>query len=754
MNLIHRLVSAKLSPRAADRWMFAMIATFAIVMSVLGVFKYLTFNSGYDLAQYDQLIWNSLHGRLFQNTFVPDAPFFLGKTFTPILLAFVPLYALWSNPIVLIVVQIIGIAVGAFPLYWFARAKIGYASALALTLAYLLFPPLDGIYFGDFHEIALAVPILAFAVFFLLRQHYAGLMACLILAMMTKEELWLLVVAFGFYVWFVQRRTWLGLSISLISAIGFIVLLQFLIPYFHGQGLGGTFYYFGAGELGDGQSRYAYLGRNLAEIVRTLVTQPNVVLEHLLVPGKIVFVLNFLVPLLFLPLIGWQVFLLSAPAFGYTLLSEYPYQYAIHEGYTPPLIVFPFFAAGLGISRLALKIPRVGLIALLFAASVLNYGFQSAGLFALQLQRALQITSSHTILGQNLVRAIPGKAIVVAQPNLTPHLSQREGIYQLPFLDYRRAEFVLMDQSNIWYSAHRAGWEFFRATGFFETIADEDGWWLAKRRSPDRTVNFRFDNRIALLGYAIPPVPLSGGMSLRPMFWWRAERAIDKKYKTLVQVVDARGHVWASENREPTDGDAKTQWQVNKTFIDQNNLALPPTMPAGEYEITLSVYAEEEEPLSIDQSDTTEIVLTKLRIEKNRGSFAASQLQIRNPLSLDMQELRLIGYVPPRQTIKPGELLQVGLYWRARAKPQADYAVVIQLRTADGRIAFEHTQQPANGVHPTLTWHEGEVLLDWHDFFLPADLRPNDYQIVAGLRDAATQRWVAETNIATITVLR
>lgn len=754
MNLINRLVCAKLSPRAADRLMFAMIVAFVIVMSALATIKHLTFYSGYDLAQYDQLIWNSLHGRLFQNTFVPDAPFFLGKTFTPILLAFVPLYALWSSPIVLIVVQIIGIALSAFPLYWFARTKIGYAPALALTLAYLLFPPLDGIYFGDFHEIALAVPILAFAVFFLLRQHYAGLMVCLILAMMTKEELSLLVVAFGFYVWLVQRRTWLGLGITLISAIWFIVLLQFLIPYFHGQGLGGTFYYFGTGELGGGQSRYAYLGRNLAEIVQTLATRPNVVLEHLLVPGKIVFALNFLAPLLFLPLLGWRVFLLSAPAFGYTLLSEYPYQYAIHEGYTPPLIVFPFFAAVLGISRLDSRIPRVYLMALLLAASVLNYGLQSAGLFTLHIQRVLQISTPHTILGRNLVRAIPGDAIVVAQPNLTPHLSQREGIYQLPFLDYRRAEFVLMDQSNIWYSAHREGWEFFRATGFFETIADTDGWWLAKRRAPDRAVNFRFDNRIALLGYAIPPTPMSGGMILRPMLWWRAEHTVDKKYTALVQVVDARGHVWASENREPTDGDAKTQWQVGKTFIDQNTLALPPPMPAGDYEITLSVYAGEEEPLIIDQSGATEIVVTTLRIEKNRGSFAASQLQIANPLSNDIHELRLIGYVPPRQTIKPGELLQVGLYWRARVKPQSDYAVVIQLRDADGYIVFEHAQKPANGIHPTLTWNAGEVLLDWHDFFLPVDLRPKDYQIVAGLRDEASQRRVGETNIATITVLR
>ena len=81
--------------------------------------------------------------------------------------------------------------------------------------------------------------------------------------------------------------------------------------------------------------------------------------------------------------------------------------------------------------------------------------------------------------------------------------------------------------------------------------------------------------------------------------------------------------------------------------------------------------------------------------------------------------MRFLGYVPPRETISAGELLQVGLYWRARDKPQGDYIVAVQLRDATGRIAFEHASRPAADAYPTTQWNAGEVLLDWHDFHLP-----------------------------------
>jgi hypothetical protein len=109
--------------------------------------------------------------------------------------------------------------------------------------------------------------------------------------------------------------------------------------------------------------------------------------------------------------------------------------------------------------------------------------------------------------------------------------------------------------------------------------------------------------------------------------------------------------------------------------------------------------------------------------------------------------------VPPRQTITPGELLQVGLYRRARAKPRGDYVVAVQLRDANGRVAFEDASRPAKNTYPTTQWDSGEVLLDWHDFNLPRDLALGTYQIEVVLRDGASGASLGETAVATLSVV-
>ncbi len=59
----------------------------------------------------------------------------------------------------------------------------------------------------------------------------------------------------------------------------------------------------------------------LTEIVRNAITQPGLVLQHLLVPAKIKFVLQLLIPLAFIPLIGFDVFAMTLPTFAYLLTT-------------------------------------------------------------------------------------------------------------------------------------------------------------------------------------------------------------------------------------------------------------------------------------------------------------------------------------------------------------------------------------------------------------------------------------------------
>jgi hypothetical protein len=148
--------------------------------------------------------------------------------------------------------------------------------------------------------------------------------------------------------------------------------------------------------------------------------------------------------------------------------------------------------------------------------------------------------------------------------------------------------------------------------------------------------------------------------------------------------------------------------------------------------------------------------LARFRVEKNKASFIASDLVKEQPLNelfVDMGEMRFLGYYPIQDAIHRGDQLPIGLYWRARAKPRGDYLVVVQLRDANNRVAFEQSARPAAGTYPTTLWSEGEVLLDWHDIQLPKDILRGQYRIVVQLRNADTNAVIGETLISTVSVV-
>ena len=545
-----------ISSKWADRLFLLMALAYIVILGAMSIVRYLAFNTGYldnstawDLAQYGQLVWNSLHGRLFEGTFIPDADMFLGKSFTPILLAFVPLYAVWASPMVLLITQTVALGVGGFPIYWFARKRLGGGLAFLFGLAYFLSPGLENIGLTEFHEIALATPLLAYAMYFLMREHYRGMLVCLALALLVKEEIAFIAAIFGVYIFLFQRKRALGLALALFGIGWAAVLLQYLIPFFRGPGHGDAFYYFGEGTFGGGGTRYSYLGHSLAEIAANLVARPGVVWQVVVIPDKIEYVLHLLVPLAFLPLAGFDVFLLALPTFGYSLLSTYGLQYSIRSYYFAPLLPFLFFAAIVGMQRLLARGTakrRNALTALLFVAVIASYFLQAPGPLAAYFQPWRYELNEHTALGNRLAGEIPSEALLVAQNEMLAHVSNRRALYEIPIPDYRQVDYLFADTTRGWYDVHRGIWEDRLASGFFEIVTQQDGYIVAKRRTPAQRVTLRFGD-VTLRGYTIVfGNAKPWGKTLRPILEWQADQPVMERYSIAARVWDLQGHLWLS----------------------------------------------------------------------------------------------------------------------------------------------------------------------------------------------------------------
>src|SRR5690606_23412919 len=123
-----------------------------------------------------------------------------------ILLLIAPLYWIWSDPRLLLWLQAVVVALGAVPLYWFARRRVGGWPAVGVAAAYLLSPPLQGANLFDFHAVTLAPTFLLFALNWLDESRGVPFLVAAGLAASTKEEIGLIVAAMGLYSLLVQRR--------------------------------------------------------------------------------------------------------------------------------------------------------------------------------------------------------------------------------------------------------------------------------------------------------------------------------------------------------------------------------------------------------------------------------------------------------------------------------------------------------------------------------------------------------------------
>ncbi len=350
----------------------------------------------------------------------------LGNHFSPIMLALTPLG--WvGDARGLLVLQALTLTGAAIPIYLIARDRFSPGIGLLWGAAYLIYPPTLYINLTDWHEIALAPPLLAFAIWFMLNKRYRWMLAMLLIALLIREEIGLIVSAFGLYLLLAHRSWWWGAPIA-VGGFAFTAITTLLIVPAFGSAAAGDYLYL---------DRYGYLGNSVPEIALSLFSDPLLVLENLLVPDKMTFAALLFVPLGLLSLLGADLLILALPTLGYLLLSNELSQYDITSQYHAPLAPMLFAAAIIGSSRLARGRPRLGPA---FATAGLVTCL--AGYLAFGAGPGSQTVSPDTFeIGDRarrlseIARQIPSGASVAAQDHLVPHLSRREFIYLYPWVN-------------------------------------------------------------------------------------------------------------------------------------------------------------------------------------------------------------------------------------------------------------------------------------------------------------------------------
>jgi uncharacterized membrane protein len=129
----------------------------------------------------------------------------LGDHFSPITALIAPFYRLFPTPVTLLVAQALLFAISVIPVTRCAGLLLGRGRGLAIGTAYALSWGVQRAVQFDFHEIAFAMPLLAFALEAVLRKRWGAAMWWALPLIFVKEDMGVTAGAIGVIVWWRTR---------------------------------------------------------------------------------------------------------------------------------------------------------------------------------------------------------------------------------------------------------------------------------------------------------------------------------------------------------------------------------------------------------------------------------------------------------------------------------------------------------------------------------------------------------------------
>lgn len=456
---------------------------------------------GFDLAFYQQAIWNTVHGRFMAVSGTDFSQSLFGTDFILIYTLMVPFYALLPNPMTLLVLETIVVAFGAVPVYWLARDTLKQPwLALGLALLYLLLPVVQNGNLYELRERQMACTFLLFAFYFWQKGRLSlfGLFA--VLALCCRPENGLVLVMLGLYGWLSgrsklpnsgRRFIWVPVALGLAWFLAALLIIQVATGW-NGFALGSTF-----------------AGGSPVAAVTTLVTNPPKGFQQLFptgadLLGKLLYIPLLLLPFAFLPLLAPRPLLMALPPVGLNLLAGAkrdlqfnPFDYHYQASVIPWLFVATIFALVRLRTRPALASKRLPLVVggLLALTLFLNIGLNlwPAGLELDGFPRikngwgpVLRVKeNARWAAGKALLQQIPADAPLAISNTWAPQVPPRHGLWLLtdrPLYSLhpaRDAQYAFADLRN---SEEAAQVQKLLATGDWTEVARQAEYSLLKRR--------------------------------------------------------------------------------------------------------------------------------------------------------------------------------------------------------------------------------------------------------------------------------
>jgi uncharacterized membrane protein len=286
------------------------------------------------------IVYNTLHRphELFLRTNLNHPMFW--DHFNPGVLAFVPLWWIWPDIKLVIVLQVVSIVGVSLPLYWIGKLIFKETiAALLLVLAWLAYPSTSLLVYSTsfgFRWGSLCLPLYFLGLLAWLKGRKGWALAAAIGALSMKEEAAIVIGMFGLYLAVFERRRALGLAITTVAFGYFLMVSNVMIP-----------------RLDLGYYRqirfFAPLGRSTEEILLSPLLKPRVFWGLLLEPRSWYFAAALLAPVLFLPLKKPSILMIGLLTFVFDCLN--PVLKSLSYQYQTALLPVVFWALAVAVAH-------------------------------------------------------------------------------------------------------------------------------------------------------------------------------------------------------------------------------------------------------------------------------------------------------------------------------------------------------------------------------------------------------------------
>jgi uncharacterized membrane protein len=448
------------------RQLTILAAIFFILVLTFSIIRYESFLASYDQGLFNQVFWNSIHGRFFQSSISSVAssassidqelsyPSYthLGQHFVIDFLLWMPLYALFQSPVTLIVLQVALIAAAGIVLYFLARHYLSVPLSIMIVASYYGANGVIGPTLGNFYEHC-QFPLFVFSLLLALeKKRWVWFWIFAALTLGIREEAGISLFGIGAYLIVSHRHFRVGLALCVLTFSYVSLITNAVMPMFS-----------------DDNSRL-YLGNFFRKFVKTenpstlellwaMITQPQIIIEVFFndLERRIRFLLGLWLPLAFIPIVSLPAWIMSSFPLLVLLVQVYNKSAtSINTRYTLGVIPLLIYAAILWWSehpeRFKPKLHRfwmgcIGLSLLFTLTSNPNQAlyFLSPYSFNPFVYQSLTEQLKHAADLQTMLKLIPENASVSTSGYIVPHLSGRRSIIRLEVMQMKDEDGKIVD---------------------------------------------------------------------------------------------------------------------------------------------------------------------------------------------------------------------------------------------------------------------------------------------------------------------